>query len=103
MNQMINTFHIIWTVIGSILGIIFAYSHNISTSLVLRSKRPLIPASLFFISTLRIILISIVLFFALRVDFIYGILCLSSFIVFRWIGLIIFNKKSPIHIQEGNY
>lgn len=85
---------LLWVIIGVLMAFIFVYSQEKSITLITSNRSQFSLGKIFQISFLRIAGSSLILLFAFHQSFILGLVCLISFIVSRWVTLLLLLKKA---------
>lgn len=85
---------LIWVIIGMLMAVIFVYSQEKSMELITSSRNRFSLGKIFQISFLRIAAISAILSFAFHQSVNNGLACLISFIVSRWVTLLLLLRKT---------
>lgn len=85
---------LIWVIIGVLMAVFFIYSQEISIALITSDNSQFSLGKVFQISLLRIAASSAILLFAFHQSMILGLACLISFIVSRWVTLLLLLKKA---------
>jgi hypothetical protein len=93
MNEHIGAI-LIWVVIGVLMAVIFVYSQEKSIGLITSNANHLSLGKIFQISFLRIAVSSAILLFAFHQSIIHGLTCLISFIISRWVTLLLLLRKA---------
>jgi hypothetical protein len=89
---------LIWVIIGILMAIFFLYSQEKSITWITSNTNHFSFGRIFQISFFRIAAISAILLFAFHQSITLGFACLISFIVSRWVTLLVLLKKAS---REG--
>jgi hypothetical protein len=81
-------------IIGILMAVIFVYSQEKSIEVITSSRNRFVLGKIFQFSFLRIAAISAILFFAFHQSITIGLVCLFSFIVSRWVTLLLLLRKN---------
>jgi len=85
---------LIWVFIGVLMAVIFIYSQEKSIEMITFSRSRFSLGKIFQISFLRIAASSAILLFAFHQSITIGLVCLFSFIVSRWVTLLLLLRKN---------
>jgi uncharacterized membrane protein YedE/YeeE len=85
---------LIWVIIGILMAVLFLYSQEKSIALITSNTNHFSFGKIFQISFLRIAAISAILLFAFHQSITFGLVCLISFIVSRWVTLLFLLRKA---------
>jgi hypothetical protein len=97
MNELTGAI-LIWVIIGVLMAVLFLYSQEKSIALITSNTNYFSFGKIFQISFFRITAISAILLFAFHQSITFGFACLISFIVSRWVTLLVLLRKAS---REG--
>lgn len=88
-----------WVLLGALLAFLFGYLQQLSLSKIDVSQAQRVLSRTMAFSALRILASLAVLFMAFRTGILNGLGCLSTFLVVRWVWLIVLVRKGKNNME----